>query len=199
MVLSTPVTTDKWAGIFDCSVCRRKRLVGSEFSKKALERHRKTGSTLKCKKCTSAQEEKERLEAAAKASAKAAATPSSNNNNNDNTTSEPVTCAACKESLPTSRFNRNQLSKKDKARCRTCVEQSVEAEERALKSSKEDQLEEIKQKIKEANAKGNVQDQLKYESQLSALEAEHVTGLKPVTMGGRGGRSRGRGRGRSRK
>jgi hypothetical protein len=30
-----------WAGNFDCSVCRRKRLVGSEFSKKMLERARK--------------------------------------------------------------------------------------------------------------------------------------------------------------
>lgn len=32
--MSTPVVTDKWAGNFDCSgPCRRKRLVGSEFSK----------------------------------------------------------------------------------------------------------------------------------------------------------------------
>jgi hypothetical protein len=32
--MATPVVTDKWAGNFDCTVCRRKRLVGSEFSKK---------------------------------------------------------------------------------------------------------------------------------------------------------------------
>ena len=31
--MATPVLTDKWAGNYDCSVCRRKRLVGSEFSK----------------------------------------------------------------------------------------------------------------------------------------------------------------------
>jgi hypothetical protein len=36
--MSTPVTTDKWAGVFDCSICRRKRLVGAEFSKK-VRRH----------------------------------------------------------------------------------------------------------------------------------------------------------------
>jgi hypothetical protein len=41
--------------------------------------------------------------------------------------------------------------------------------------------------------KGNVADILKAESELSALEAEQVTGLKPVKMG-RGGGGRGRGR-----
>lgn len=48
--------------------------------------------------------------------------------------------------------------------------------------------------------KGNVKERLKYESQLSALEAERVTGLKPINMGRGGGRgkwrTRGRGRGR---
>jgi hypothetical protein len=32
--MSTPVITDRWAGNFDCDFCRRKRLVGEEFSKK---------------------------------------------------------------------------------------------------------------------------------------------------------------------
>lgn len=32
--MSTPVVTEKWAGQFDCSVCRRKRLMAEEFSKK---------------------------------------------------------------------------------------------------------------------------------------------------------------------
>eukprot|EP00585_Thalassiosira_rotula_P002227 CAMPEP_0196151866 /NCGR_PEP_ID=MMETSP0910-20130528/34447_1 /TAXON_ID=49265 /ORGANISM="Thalassiosira rotula, Strain GSO102" /LENGTH=193 /DNA_ID=CAMNT_0041415331 /DNA_START=92 /DNA_END=669 /DNA_ORIENTATION=+ len=189
--MSTPVATDKWAGNFDCSVCRRKRLVGSEFSKKALDRHRKTGVALKCKRCTSDQEEKERLAAAAKAAAK----PSNNSNNE---TDERATCAACKESLLASRFNRNQLSKKDKARCRRCVEQSVQAEEESRKSSQQHKLQEVKQKILEADTKGNMQEKLKYESQLSALEAEHVTGLKPVIMGRGRGRGRGSWRGRGR-
>lgn len=34
LAMSTPVTTDRWAGQFDCDFCRRKRLVGDEFSKK---------------------------------------------------------------------------------------------------------------------------------------------------------------------
>lgn len=32
--MCTPVVTSTWAGNFDCSICRRKRLVGDEFSKK---------------------------------------------------------------------------------------------------------------------------------------------------------------------
>ncbi len=58
----------------------------------------------------------------------------------------------------------------------------------------------IKKMIEELGLKGNMQEKLKYESQLSALEAEHVTGLKPVVMGkgrgswrSRGGRGGGRG------
>lgn len=160
----------------------------------ALERHRTTGAVLKCKTCTSTQEEKERVAAAAKAG--------TNTNGND----ETFKCASCKESLPLARFNRNQLSKKDKARCRKCVENAVQEEERNRKSSKHDKLEEIKTKIKEMDSKGNVQERLKYESQLSALEAEHVTGLKPIVMGAgrgswrnRGGRGGGRGRVSSKK
>ena len=32
--MSTPVVTNTWAGNFDCNFCRRKRLMGEEFSKK---------------------------------------------------------------------------------------------------------------------------------------------------------------------
>ena len=34
--MATPVVTDKWAGNFDCNVCRRKRLMADEFSKKVI-------------------------------------------------------------------------------------------------------------------------------------------------------------------
>lgn len=151
----------------------------------ALERYRKTDAPLKCKQCTSAQEEKERQAAAAKASA-----------SGNKTTEELIICAACKQSLSTSSYNRNQLTKKVGARCRICVEKAIHAEEQSRVSSKQNALEEVKQKIKEAEAKGDVKEKLKYESQLSALEAEHVTGLKPVLMGRGRGSWRGRGRGR---
>lgn len=63
------------------------------------------------------------------------------------------------------------------------MEKSIQDEEYSRKTFKQQALEEVKQKIKEAERKGDVKDKLKYESQLSALEAEHVTGLKPIVMG----------------
>jgi uncharacterized membrane protein YgcG len=55
-----------WAGNFDCSACRRKRLVGAEFSKTQLEKYRKdTTFLLKCKACCREAQEAERKEAAA--------------------------------------------------------------------------------------------------------------------------------------
>lgn len=191
--MSTPVVTDKWAGNFDCSICRRKRLVGSEFSSKALEKYRKSGSALKCKKCVSEQETKER-EAAAKrrASLETSGTGSLCN--------ETYTCASCKKSLPQADFNRNQLAKKEKARCRKCVEKAIQNEEAGRKSSREDKISDLKKKIDQMNLKGNIREKVRLESELSALEAEHVTGLKPIKMGsaGRGSwRARAAGRGRS--
>jgi hypothetical protein len=35
--MSTPVVTDKWAGNLDCDFCRRKRLMGEEFSNKVRQ------------------------------------------------------------------------------------------------------------------------------------------------------------------
>lgn len=158
----------------------------------ALERYRKTGAALKCKTCTADQEEKERATAAAAASSA----------RSDETTTTTTThkCASCKETLPTSLFNRNQLSKKkEKARCRACVEKALKEEEQSKQSSRQNQIDEIQAKLKELDVKKGgsgsanaVQEKLKYESMLSALEAEHVTGLKPMKM-----RSAGRGRGGS--
>ena len=46
------VAVNNWAGDFECSVCRRKRLTASEFSKKMQERYKKDGNgALKCKVC----------------------------------------------------------------------------------------------------------------------------------------------------
>ena len=157
---------------------------------KALERHRKTGAILKCKQCTSTQEASERLAAASKAAS-----------NNIKASEDPITCTSCKQSLPIANFNKSQLSKRDNVRCRICVEKSIQDEEQSRKASKQSEIEEVKQKIREADAKGNVKEKMKYESQLSALEAEHVTGLKPVVMGRGRGRSSlrgGRGKGRAR-
>lgn len=183
--MATPVITDKWAGNFDCSICRRKRLLGSEFSKKALERFRKSGGPLKCKTCTAAQEEKEREIAARKIKIETPSEPK-----------DPVICASCKKSLDPSRFNRNQLSKKEKARCRECVENAIREEEKSRKSCVDEKLSSLRSQIEKMKVSGDIAGLVQAESQLSAMEAEMVTGLKPRVLGrGVRGRYRGRGRG----
>ena len=59
-----------WAGDYDCSVCRRKRLTASEFSKKMQEKHRADPkAALKCKQCVDKAAQAERDASAAKAAA----------------------------------------------------------------------------------------------------------------------------------
>ena len=58
--MSTPVVTEKWAGDLSCSVCRRKRLTATEFSKKAMEKHRNDpNAPMKCKTCVEAAAQQE--------------------------------------------------------------------------------------------------------------------------------------------
>jgi hypothetical protein len=154
----------------------------SHWPIKALERHRKTGGPLRCKKCVAEAEEKERNVAA---SSKSVA--------NDETRK----CAKCDESLKADAFNKNQWNKGEgKARCRSCVEQSLVEEAAQQKESKSAAIQKAKDDVEAAKKSGNAQAILKAESVLSALEAEKVTGLKPVKMGRGRGRGSGRGRGR---
>jgi hypothetical protein len=195
--MSTPVVTSKWAGTFDCGTCRRKRLMGEEFSKKALERHRKDGAPLKCKQCVAAAEQAEREEAQAKRD-------KHNDGMKDGDANEELrNCAGtCRKELPLSSYNRNQWSKGDgKSRCRDCVEKAVKEEATQQAKSKEDKIASAKKAVDEATASGNTAKIVAAESLLAALEAEKVTGLKPVKLSsGRGrGRGGGRGRGRGRK
>lgn len=195
--MSTPVVTDKWAGNFDCDFCRRKRLVGDEFSKKALEKYRKVGGKLKCKKCTQQQEEKERQVAAANRAATSTVAVDVGAGGG-----ERLKCKSCEKDLTANEYNKNQWSKgAGKARCRGCVEKSLEDEKSQQESARASKLQAAKDKVDRAKASGNALAILKAESELAALEAEKVTGLKPVRMNrggaigsrGRGGRGRGRG------
>jgi len=101
--------------------------------------------------------------------------------------------------LDATHYNKNQWSKGvGKARCRVCVEQSLEEERQQQETSQATKLQEAKEKVAQAQASGNAHAILRAESELAALEAEKVTGLKPVKMGrGRGRGSSGRGRGRA--
>ena len=186
--MSTPVVTSKWAGTFACSgMCQRKQLMGEEFSKKALERYRKDGKPLKCKQCVAADEQTERENAAKRKVV-------------DDNSDETRRCAGkCERVLPKASFNRNQYSKGDgKSRCRDCVEQSVKDESANQAKSKEEKISAARKKVDDAKRSGNAQQILAAESELAALEAEKVTGLKPIKLSAGRGRARGRGGGRGR-
>lgn len=182
--------------------------MGEEFSKKALERHRKDGKPLKCKKCVSAAEQEERDRAEARRRKEAENNHASKAASEDD--NESRSCAgACGKDLPKSAYNRNQWSKgESKSRCRECVEQAVKDEATEQAKAKEEKIELAKGKVEEAKKSGNQAKILAAESELAALEAEKVTGLKPVKLssrggrggrGGRGIRSGGRGRGRGKR
>lgn len=137
---------------------------------------------MKCKACVAKDEGEERKAAALKQPASASY--------------ETRGCAACSKTLAFEAFNRNQWNKGDgKARCRSCVEDSLAQEASQQQQSKDDAIRQARGEVERAKASGKAQDILKAESVLSALEAEKVTGLKPVKMGRGRGSGRGRGRG----
>jgi len=201
--MSTPVVTDKWAGTLECSECHRKRLMAQEFSKTALDKYRKNNhqGALRCKQCVAAAEQKERQSAATR---KTTATLSSSGDhpNTTTTTNETHVCAACQIDKPFEDYNKNQWNKgKGAGRCRACVEQAIEDEKMANERAKAEKIAQAQRQVEQAQKSGNAAAILKAESVLSALQAEQVTGLKPVRMnrgggGARGGRGRGNGRGR---
>lgn len=172
------------------------------LKKKQLERYRKgeKGFVLRCKNCVSEAEIKEREAAQQKKKNSEAKKP-----NDTEGTATLLKCISCEKKLPSTEFNKSQIAKfhpksKDKGgRCRACVEQSLLNEKMEKVSLEKEKIEKAREKVK--NAKNPV-EKLKAESELSALEAEHVTGLKPVKMSSGRGRGRGRfgssGRGRGR-
>jgi len=172
----------------------------------ALDKYRKLGGKLKCKDCVATAEAEEREAAAARRRAKEESTAAAASKNDDKDAAaeqehEFRNCAACNKDLGRGSYNINQWNKgSGKSRCRDCVEAAVAAEKQEQDKLKEDKLAAARAKVEAVKAKGGgASDILKAESELAALEAEKVTGLKPVKMSGRGGgRGRGgRGRGRA--
>ena len=158
-----------------------------------MERYRKQGGKLKCKECVQKTEDDERQ----KAAEKRAATLSLNKEKSIEEPTDKRTCASCLRLLDQNEFNRNQWSKGEgKSRCRPCVEMAVSEEAKQLEDSKKEKLDAARERVYKAKSAGNTPAVLKAESELAALEAEIVTGLKPIKMGRGGGRGRGRGPGR---
>lgn len=158
--------------------------MGSEFSKKMLEIHRKSDKPLRCKQCTEATARAEQAAAAEKV----AKVPASSSSGNAEGSSETAKCSACKKDLSTDLFNKNQLRKgDDKRRCRECVQSAEEEEKKKIEGGKAAKIAAAEERVAQARTPA---EQLKATAELSALQAETVTGLKPVVLGGVKGRKR---------
>jgi len=165
--------------------------MADEFSKSNLDKHRKTGQAINCKQCTAKQEQEKRTEAHNK---------NTDNKNNDDDNHDKKNCAgSCKQLLPKDSYNRNQWSKPEgKSRCRLCVEKSISEDEKQVRNNKEGKIDMARKKVEDLklSKSATAREIVAAESELAAFEAESVTGLKPIRMGGRGGggkRSFGRG------
>lgn len=184
-----------WAGDFNCVVCRQKRLTAASFSKRMVERHRREGAPLTCKVCVEAAAAAERTAAASKSAA--AAGTSTAGPADGEPASDPV-CSACGTAKPASTFTRAQLQKgPSKQRCSECVAAAEAASSSEADVKWETRYKEAKEAARKADAVGSAAEKLKAHSTVAAIEAEKVTGLKPVILG-RGGRGRGSWRGAAR-
>ena len=172
--------------------------MAEEFSAKALDRYRKTGHPLKCKQCVADAEKAERDAAEARRKQKMAAVTGSDGADGKEEEEVRQCAGSCQKQLPQSSFNRNQWGKGEgKSRCRKCVEQSLEDDKTQQSQSKQQKIDAARAKVEKLKKTPGTkpQDIVAAESELAALEAEKVTGLKPIRLGsGRGGRGRGRGR-----
>ncbi len=84
-----------------------------------------------------------------------------------------------------------------KQRCRECVEASEQAASSQGAVNQAAKIEEARRALQQAEIGGSAAATAGAAARLAALEAEKVTGLKPVILG-RGGRGRGRGSWRGR-
>lgn len=203
----------RWAGQFDCEAgtCRRKRLTASEFSRKALDNHRKTGKPLKCRQCVEAEARKEQEAAAATVNAATAASTASAKLSDASEVGAAAVaasllqlegadtvmyrCGSCHQSLPHDSFNRNQLQKgAEKQRCRSCVQAAEQHEAARVSAAKPERIAAARAAVATAEASGSAAEILRATAALAALEAEAVTGIKPkvlMTHGNRRDRSSG--------
>jgi Stc1 domain len=155
--------------------------MATEFSKNALELYRKQDKPLRCKQCVQEAAAQER-EASVKASANAIA--SSSAAEADPGAEATRICAACQETRPQSSYNRNQWNNKKEgvSRCIRCIDAAAATEVTQSATALTAKLQAAEVAVEAAKRTGNTGKILQAESVLSALQAEQVTGLKPVRM-----------------
>ena len=102
-------------------------------------------------------------------------------------------CSECKKELPARSFTKNQLKKPIK-KCQACAENVNAQQDPTLASEKMRNVEGLREAARVAEASGTPAEKMKTAAAAAAAEAELVTGLKPMVIGRKGGKS-GRGRG----
>lgn len=166
-----------WAGTLSCSVCKRERMLGEEFSKKQIEKRKSNPrAPLKCKSCVDAEALAEREQAAARKKSEAGASAGQSSE------SDVLTCACCKCEMSPENFSRKQLSKGDARRCTNCLAdadrqaRAAETEKAAVK------LEAAREAARaaERDPSKSAAEKLAALSLESALEAQKVTGIAPA-------------------
>ncbi len=159
---------DKWAGDFECSSCRRKRLIAAEFSSAMIAKFRADGGAIRCKACVASDASQDRV--AAEVSAL-------------KDTGEIFECAACSKALTSTAFNKNQLKKGASKRCKGCVDSAEAASAAQSSEAQLSSLAQLEKAAKDAEASGSALQRATTAAALAAAEAKLVTGLKPIVMG----------------
>ena len=204
--LHTHGTSASWAGEFDCSVCRRKRLIAAEFSQNQLKQKRADPAfQIKCKACVSKEAEKEKAAAREKAAFRGSTGQETREGQGSDADVDKIfICVTCKKELGAACFTRNQLNKarrgqSDKMKCQTCAEGVEAATVSAAADAKQQRMANLKEAARRAEATGTNAEKLAAAAALCAAEAELVTGIKPTKLGkgrrGAGGRNGGKGKG----
>eukprot|EP00238_Polyblepharides_amylifera_P009560 CAMPEP_0196574914 /NCGR_PEP_ID=MMETSP1081-20130531/4516_1 /TAXON_ID=36882 /ORGANISM="Pyramimonas amylifera, Strain CCMP720" /LENGTH=173 /DNA_ID=CAMNT_0041893059 /DNA_START=31 /DNA_END=549 /DNA_ORIENTATION=- len=154
-------------------------------------------AVLKCKSCIDLGAVAERDAAAAKRAAPSAANQRSGSEGGGGFVPVLHVCSACSVALPLEAFSRAQLTQKGpgKQRCANCLNVAGTLEREAGDRRQMEALKEARNESAKLSANGaGARETVVALAREAALEAELVTGLKPVRLGS--GRSLGRGRGR---
>ncbi len=131
-----------------CSICAKssyKNLSSDLFSVKALQNFRgKQKKPLKCKQCVA-----DGVVAEQKAAAERIAATVGDDE-------VALECSSCNKELPSVAYNKTQLNKKEKRRCRACLQASEEDEARIIQANRANKVLKLKEKSAETVKKAPI-------------------------------------------
>lgn len=164
--------------------------MAAEFSRNSMDGFRRQNKPLRCKECISKAQQAEiisRVEIVSHScfdlSPKEKEDDESSSKIGKEERSERVQCSQCFLELHFDAFNKTQLRKgENKRRCKDCVTLAGTAEKTAVTYAKAAKMKAAQERVANAEKCGSAAEQLQAAAALSALQAEMVTGLKPVKL-----------------